>query len=130
MFFYILAISEVILQNIVVACTDLCGKELHRQVGVGIVVTPGKPMGCNASTLAWNAREVGSSPALGTVFPIFIPPTTMGAVTINPVQAMQCMVVEPTLSMCICGHCLYGCNCKLYKTYNSRRMSVVVCTDL
>ena len=28
------------------------------------------------STVAWNARDVGSIPALGTIFPIFITPTT------------------------------------------------------
>ena len=49
----------------VVVCTDLWGKELHRQLGMKIVVTPGKPMWCNGSTPAWDARDVGSSPALG-----------------------------------------------------------------
>ena len=29
------------------------------------------------STLAWNGRDVGSIPALGTIFPIFITPTTL-----------------------------------------------------
>ena len=33
-------------------------------------------MWCNGSTLARNARDVGSSPTLGTVFPIFVTPTT------------------------------------------------------
>ena len=31
----------------VVGCTDLSGKELHRPVGMGIVVTSEKPMWCN-----------------------------------------------------------------------------------
>ena len=31
---------------------------------------------CNPSTLAQNARDVGSIPALGTIFPIFVTPTT------------------------------------------------------
>ena len=61
----------------VVVCTDLWGKELDRQVGVSRVVTSGKPMWCNGSTLAWNARDVGLSPALGTIFPIFVTPTTI-----------------------------------------------------
>ena len=61
---------------IVVVCTDLGGKELHRQDGVRMVVTSGKPTWCNRSTLARNARDVGSGPALGTVFLIFITPTT------------------------------------------------------
>ena len=30
----------------------------------------------------------------------------------DPVQATRCMVVEPTLSMYMYGHCLYVCNCK------------------
>ena len=63
--------------NCIVVCTDLWGKELHRQVGVGIVVTSGKPMWCNGSTLAWNAKDVGSCPALGRIFPIFITPMTI-----------------------------------------------------
>ena len=58
----------------VVVCNHLWGKELHRQVGVVIVMTSGKPTWCNGSTLSWNARDVGSSPAVGTVFPIFITP--------------------------------------------------------
>ena len=33
-----------------------------------------EPTYCNGSTLAWNARDVGSVPALGTIFPIFITP--------------------------------------------------------
>ena len=35
-----------------------------------------EPTWGNASTLAWNARDVGSIPALSTIFPIFITPTT------------------------------------------------------
>ena len=31
----------------------------------------------NGSTLAWNARDVGSSLALGTIFPIFSTPMTI-----------------------------------------------------
>ena len=51
---------------------------------MGIVVTSGKPTWCNGSTLAWNARDVHSSPALVTVFPIFITPTMLVAVTMDP----------------------------------------------
>ena len=32
-------------------------------------------MWCNGISLAWNARDVGSSPALGIIFPIFIAPS-------------------------------------------------------
>ena len=49
----------------------------RRQVGVGIVMTSGKPTWCNGSTLAWDARDVRLSPVLGTVFPSFITPTTI-----------------------------------------------------
>ena len=38
-------------------------------------------MCCNASTMARNTRDVGLSPALGTIFPIFITPMTLVAVT-------------------------------------------------
>ena len=36
-----------------------------------------EPTWCNGRTLAWNARDVGLSPALGTIFPIFITPTSI-----------------------------------------------------
>ena len=66
-------------------------------MGVGIVVTSGKSTLCNGSTLAWNARDVGLSPVLGTIFPIFITPTTVVPMTmILSVQARRCLVVEPT----------------------------------
>ena len=101
---------------------------------MGKVRTPGKPSWCNGSTLAWNARDLGSSPTLGTVFPIFIKPMTLVAVTmiLYKLQALwllnlPCVVVEPTLYMY--GHCLYVSNCKHYNTYNPKGTSVV-CTDL
>ena len=72
-----------------------------------MVVTSAKLIWCNGSTLAQNARVVGSSPALGTIIPIFITPTTLVAMTMDPIQATCCMVVEPTLSVYMCGHCLY-----------------------
>ena len=56
-------------------------------------------MWCYSSTLARIARYVGLSPAQGTVFPIFITPMTPVAVTLDPVQATHCMVVE--LALCI-----------------------------
>ena len=52
-------------------------------------------MWCNRSTLAQNARDMGLSPTLGTVFPIFITPMTLVTVTMDPVRGMSCMVVEP-----------------------------------
>ena len=33
------------------------------------------------STLAWNARDVGSIPAIDIIFPIFITPTTPVSIT-------------------------------------------------
>ena len=69
----------------VVVCTALWGKGLHRQVSMGIVVTLGKPTWCNGSTLARNARDVGTSPALGTVFPIFSTPTTHATYLLSPI---------------------------------------------
>ena len=48
----------------VVDCTDLSCKDLHRQVGMGVLMTTW----CNGSTLAWNARDVDSIPAVGTIF--------------------------------------------------------------
>ena len=32
---------------------------------------------CNGSTLTWKTRDMDSSAALGTIFPIFITPTTI-----------------------------------------------------
>ena len=58
----------------VVLCTNLPGKEPHKQVVVGRVVTSGSLDGV---TLVWNARDVGSIPTLGAIFPPFSsPPTT------------------------------------------------------
>ena len=52
----------------VVDSTDLSGKELRRQVGLVMVVTAGSLYGEMVSTLPWNARDVGSIPALDTIF--------------------------------------------------------------
>ena len=64
----------------VVVCTDLPGKDLHRQVGVDRIVTSWHLGGVMVSSLAQNARDVGSRPTLGTIFPIFI--TSMGVMGI------------------------------------------------
>ena len=61
----------------VAVCTDLSGKEPHRQVGMGSMITSGILGGIMVSTLTWNANEVGSVSALGTILPIFITPTTI-----------------------------------------------------
>ena len=70
----------------VIVCTDLSGKEPHRQVGVGRVGTSGSLGGIIVSTLSQNARDLGSIPTLGAIFPISITLTTLVAVT-DPVQA-------------------------------------------
>ena len=58
-------------------CTDFLVKKPHSQVGVGSVVRSGSLDCVMDSTLAWNAIDVGSSPAVGPVFPICIAPTTL-----------------------------------------------------
>ena len=56
----------------VVGCTDLSGKELHRQVGLSSVVTAGSLDGVMVSTMTRNVRAVGSISALGAIFPISV----------------------------------------------------------
>ena len=48
----------------------------HIQVGMGSMVTAGSLDGGMVSTLARNARDVGSTPALGTLFLIVVTATT------------------------------------------------------
>ena len=67
----------------VVICIDLSGKELHTQVGTGRMVTSGTLGGVLVSTMTQNARDVGSIPALGTMLPIFITPTTIMIIMIQ-----------------------------------------------
>ena len=62
----------------VVDFIDIADKELHRQVGYhGILLTSGSLGVVMVSTLARNARDVGSIPALGTIFTIFITPESI-----------------------------------------------------
>ena len=65
----------------VAVCSDLPGKEPHRQVGVGSMVTSGSLGSLMVSTLAQNARGVGSIPTLGPIFHIFITATSYEAST-------------------------------------------------
>ena len=60
-----------------IVCTDLSCKELHIHVGVGEMETSGSLDGVMFSTLVQNARDMGSIPALGRIFPIFISPTAL-----------------------------------------------------
>ena len=83
---------------VVVVYSDLSEKESHGQVGVSKVVTLGTLDSIMSSTLTWNARDLGSIPALGAIFPIFITHTLVlcGG---DLVQTKHCMVVKPTLCM-------------------------------
>ena len=58
------------------------------------------------STLAQNARKVGSIPTLGTIFPIFITHYDTGAVinTLNQLRAVWLLNL-PCVSKCIA--CIY-----------------------
>ena len=56
----------------VVCCTDLSGKDPHRQACVGLVVTSGSLLDVMAKTLVRNARDVGLSPTLGMLFRMLI----------------------------------------------------------
>ena len=58
----------------VVVCTDLSGKEPHRQVGVGREVTSGSLGGVMFSTLA---TRCGFDSHSGAIFPAFITPPTV-----------------------------------------------------
>ena len=49
-------------------------RDLHKQVGVGEMVISGSLGAVMIIILAQNARDVGSIPALGAKFPIFITP--------------------------------------------------------
>ena len=83
----------------VVVCTDRSGKDPHRQAGVDRVVISGSLGVVMVSALTWNARNMGSSPPLGTIFPIFHHTHDTGCHDPDPVQATHCMVVKPTLCM-------------------------------
>ena len=63
--------DEVGLQISVLVSTDLSGKELHRQIGVVSMVTYGSLGGVMAITLTRPARNVGWSPDLTSISPIF-----------------------------------------------------------
>ena len=91
--------------------------ELHRQVGVGSMMRSKRLGGVIVSTLALNARDMSSIPALGTIFPILVAPMTLDATTCHT----SYMLVELTL-------CIYG----WYVIVSSKRLtSIVVClTDL
>ena len=116
----------------VLVCTDHWGKELpytqrHRYTG-----EIREPMWWNGSTLAWNARNVGSSSALGTIFPIFV--TFMMLLTLYSICAVWLLNL-PFACICKCTCIQLHIYIYLYvivsiKSSNSRGTSVVVCTDI
>ena len=76
----------------VVFCTDLWGKEPHTHTSRrGHSGDIRELMWCNGSTLAQNARDVGSCPALDKVFPIFVTPMTQ-AYKINCCMTLEMLV--------------------------------------
>ena len=54
----------------VVDCIDLSNKELHRQICVCKVMTPGS-LGDVVVGITQNVKYVGSIPSLGALFPMF-----------------------------------------------------------
>ena len=74
---------------------------------MGIMVTSGGLCGIMVAHWPGMPEMLVPNFALGTIFPIFT-----GCHDRDPVQATCCMVVEPTLCMCMYGPCLYVCNCK------------------
>ena len=60
-----------IYSNIVIVCSAISDNELYRQVGMGSIVISGSLVGVIVDTLAHNTRDLGSIPALGTIFLIF-----------------------------------------------------------
>ena len=89
--------------------TDFLGKEPHRQVDVDSVVTSGSLGGVMVSTLAWNASDVDPIPALGAIFPIFITPVTLVAMSmilykLHAVWSLNLPCVRLLPYVCNCKH--------------------------
>ena len=73
-----------------------------------------EPMWYNRSTLAWNTRDMGSSPALDTVLPIFVTPVTLVGVTMMLYKLHAVWLLNHVYPVYICKAtaCMYVCNCK------------------
>ena len=91
--------------------------------------TPGSLGGVMVSTLAWNAGNVGSIPA---IFPIFITLHDTGCHDHDPVQALHCVVVDRTLCIYVCmvTACMSLFESIKRLTIPGGTSAVVVCTDL
>ena len=57
-----------------VVCTDLSGKEPHKEVDIDRVIASGSLGGVIVSSVARTAKELGSIPTLGAIFPTFTLP--------------------------------------------------------
>ena len=67
-----------------------------------------EPMRCNGSTLARNARDVGSIPSLVTIFPIFVTPMTLVAVTMILYKLCAAWLLNlPCVCKCKVIVCMY-----------------------
>ena len=62
-------------------------------------------MWCNGSTLAQNVRDVGSIPALGTIFPISVTPTPIRSYDLHlnnqPIKYMFRMQLKKEIALLI-----------------------------
>ena len=85
--------------DIAVVCTYLSGKVPYRQVGVVRGVRYGSTGGVMVSTLAQNARDVGSIPTQHTIFPIFNTSTTLVAVTMILYKLLIVWLLNPPCVM-------------------------------
>ena len=77
----------------------MSGKESHKQLGAGTVVTSGSLAGVMVSTLALIAKEASSIPALGTLFSHLHHTHDTGFEDQDPVQVVPCIVDEHRLCM-------------------------------
>ena len=90
------------MDTFVVVCTDLSDEEPYREVGVDSMVTSGSLGGVMVSTLARNAIDVALIPlSRHNISYLIHTPMTLVCGDHDPVQAMHCMAVKPTLCMCI-----------------------------
>ena len=71
-------------------------------------MTSGKPTWRNGSTLTKNARDVGLTPTLGTVFPIFSAPMTLVVVSmiLYKLHAVRLLNL-PCVCICKAIACIY-----------------------
>ena len=65
-----------------VVCTNPSSQDSHRYVSVGRVMISRNQGGVMIITQDQNARGMGSNPAIGSIFPLFITP-----ITLDPIQA-------------------------------------------